>query len=155
MREAAALSDFNMNVIVLSRMNAERLSYTDYSSDKVIISISTPGDEKAEFDSNNKTIKDILYLDFYDISYNSQEIFKGYEPMADEDAVKIRDFVLKWKDKVDTIWVHCDAGILRSAGVAAGILEALGKDNSYIFDSKMYFPNLLCYRKILNAFKSK
>lgn len=126
-------------------MNAERFSYTDYSSDKVIISIRTPGDEKAEFDRNNKTIKDILYLEFYDISYNSQEIFKGYEPMTDEDAVKIKDFVLKWKDEVDTIWVHCDAGISRSAGVAAGIIETLGEDNSYIFDSKVYFPNLLCY----------
>lgn len=155
MKEAAALSDFNINVIVLSRMNAERLSYTDYLSDKVIISIRTPGDEKAEFDRNNKTIKDILYLEFYDINYNSHEIFKGYEPMSDEDAVKIRDFVLKWKDEVDTTWVHCDAGISRSAGVAAGILEALGEDNSYIFDSKMYFPNLLCYRKMLNAFHTE
>lgn len=141
-----------MDVTIMNKSKAERLSYTDYSSDKAIISISTPGDEKAEFNSNNKTIKDILYLEFYDISYNSQEIFKSYEPMADEDAVKIRDFVLKWKDKIDTIWVHCDAGISRSSGVAAGILEALGEDNSYIFDSKMYFPNLLCYRKTLNAF---
>lgn len=141
-----------MDVTIMNKSKTGRLSYTDYSSDKVIISISTPGDEKAEFDRNNKTIKDILYLEFYDISYNSQEIFKGYEPMTDEDAVKIKDFVLKWKDEVDTIWVHCDAGISRSAGVAAGILEALGKDNSYIFDSKMYFPNLLCYRKTLNAF---
>lgn len=96
-----------------------------------------------------------MYLEFYDISYNSQEIFKGYAPMTDEDAVKIKDFVLKWKDKVDTIWVHCDAGISRSAGVAAGILEALGEDNSYIFDSKMYFPNLLCYRKTLNSFNTE
>lgn len=93
-----------MKFVILNKSKAQRLSYTDYSSDKVIISISTPGDEKAEFDSNNKTIKDILYLDFYDISYNSQEIFKGYAPMTDEDAVKIKDFVLKWKDKVDTIW---------------------------------------------------
>lgn len=144
-----------MKFVILNKSKAERLSYTDYSSDKVIISIRTPGDKKAEFDSNNKTIKDILYLEFYDISYNSQEIFKGYEPMSDEDAIKIKDFVLKWKDKVDTIWVHCDAGISRSAGVAAGILESLGEDNSYIFDSKMYFPNLLCYSKILNVFKSK
>lgn len=142
-----------MDVTIMNKSKAERLSYTDYSSDKVIISIRTPSDEKAEFDSNNKTIKDILYLEFYDISYNSQEIFKGYEPMTDEDAVKIRDFVLKWKDEVDTIWVHCDAGISRSTGVAAGILEALGKDNSYIFDNKMYFPNLLCYRKTWSAFQ--
>lgn len=144
-----------MNVIITNKSKAERLSYTDYSYDKVIISIRTPGDEKAEFYSNNKTIKDILYLEFYDISYNSQEIFKGYEPMTDKDAVKIRDFVLKWKDKVDTLWVHCDVGISRSAGVAAGIIEALGEDNSYIFDSKMYFPNLLCYRKTLNVFNTE
>lgn len=142
-----------MEFVILNKSKAQRLSYTDYSSDKVIISIRTPGDEKAKFDSNNKTIKDILYLEFYDISYNSQEIFKGYAPMTDEDAVKIKDFVLKWKDKVDTIWVHCDAGISRSAGVAAGILEAFGEDTSFIFDSKMYFPNLLCYRKTLNTFK--
>lgn len=144
-----------MEFVILNKSKAQRLSYTDYSSAKVIISIRTPGDEKAEFNSNNKTIKAILYLEFYDISYNSQEIFKGYEPMTDEDAVKIRDFVLKWKDKVDTIWVHCDAGISRSAGVAAGILEALGEDNSYIFDSKMYFPNLLCYRKTWNSFNTE
>lgn len=144
-----------MKFVILNKSKAQRLSFTDYQSDKVIISIRTPGDEKVEFDSNNKTIKDILYLDFYDISYNSQEIFKGYEPMFDEDAVKIKNFVMKWKDKVDTLWVHCDAGISRSAGVAAGILEALGEDNFCIFDSKMYFPNLLCYRKTLNAFTSK
>ncbi len=117
---------------IVYKVKAEGLRYTDFSTGKVIISIRTPGDEKAEFDSNNKTIKDILYLDFYDISYNSQEIFKGYKPMSDEDAVRIRDFVLKWKDKVYTIWVHCDAGISRSTGVAAGILEVFGEDNSYI-----------------------
>lgn len=143
-----------MKLIILNKSKAQRLSYTDYSSDKVIISIRTPGDDKAGFDSNNKSIKDILYLEFYDISYNSQDVFKGYDPMTDEDAVKIKDFVLKWKDKVDTLWVHCDAGISRSAGIAAGILEALGEDKSYIFDSKMYFPNLLCYRKTLNAFNN-
>lgn len=141
-----------MNVIVLNKSKAQRLSYKDILSDKVIISIRTPGDEKAKFDSNNKTIKDILYLEFYDISYNSLEIFRGYTPMTDNDAIQIRDFVLKWKDKVDTLWIHCDAGISRSAGVAAGILEALGEDSSPIFDSNMYFPNLLCYRKTLNAF---
>lgn len=139
----------------MNKSKAQRLSYNDFSSDKVIISIRTPSDEKAKFDSNNKTIKDILYLEFYDISYNSQEIFKGYAPMSDEDAIKIRDFVLKWKDKIDTLWVHCDAGISRSAGVAAGILDGLDLDSSPIFDSKLYYPNMFCYRKTLNAFKSE
>lgn len=144
-----------MEFVILNKSKAQRLSYNDFSLDKVIISIRTPGDEKAKFNNDNETIKDILYLEFYDISYNSQEIFKGYAPMSDEDAIQIRDFVLKWKDKVDTLWVHCDAGISRSAGVAAAILESFGKDNSYIFGSKMYFPNLLCYHKTLNAFRNR
>ncbi len=118
----------------------------------MIISIRTPGDERAEFNAGNSTIKDILYLSFYDVSTETQDIFKGYPAMTDEDAIKIKDFVLKWKDRIDTLWVHCDAGISRSAGVAAGIMDGIDEDSSQIFDSKMCFPNMLCYRKTLNAF---
>lgn len=144
-----------MEFFILNKSKAQRLSYSDFSSNKVIISIRTPEDKKAVFNPNNSSIKDVLYLSFYDVSTETQDIFKGYPAMTDEDAVKIRDFVLKWKDKVDTLWVHCDAGISRSAGVAAGIFEVLGQDNSFILDSKMYYLNLLCYRKTLNAFKSE
>ncbi len=88
-----------MNILILNKSKTERLSYTDYSSDKVIISIRTPCDEKAVFNSDNSTIKDVLYLSFYDISDETQDIFKGYSAMSDDDAVKIRDFVLEWKNK--------------------------------------------------------
>ena len=144
-----------MHILILNKAKAERLSYTDDSSDKVIISIRNPIDDKPLFNADNNTIKDILYLDFYDISYETQDIFKGYPAMSDDDAVKIRDFVLKWKDKIDTLWVQCDMGMSRSAGVAAGILKALGEDNSFILESKMYYPNRLCYRKTLKAFKTE
>ena len=142
-----------MNVMVLNRVNAEKLSYNDFSSDKVIISIKTPEDEQAVFNAENDSIKDILYLSFYDVSTETQDIFKGYPAMTDEDALKIKEFVLKWKDKVDTIIVHCDAGVSRSAGVAAGILDGLDIDSSQIFDNNRYLPNSLCYRKTLNAFR--
>lgn len=142
-----------MNIIVLNRTNAEKLSYNDFSSDRVIISIRTPNDEKAVFNSENSSIKDILYLSFYDVSTETQDIFRGYPAMTDEDALKIKCFVLKWKDKVDTIIVHCDAGVSRSAGVTAGILDGLDQDSSQIFDNNRYLPNSLCYRKTLNAFK--
>lgn len=145
----------DLNVIVLNKSKAQKLSCKDFSSEKVIISIRTPNDEKAVFSPDNNTIKDILYLSFYDVSTETQDIFKGYPAMTDDDAIQIKDFVLKWKDKVDTICVHCDAGISRSAGVAAGILDGLGKDSSQIFDNNMYLPNSLCYRKTLNAFKGE
>lgn len=142
-----------MNVIVLNKVKAQELSYNDFSSDKAIISIRTPDDEQAVFNLENDTIKDILHLSFYDVSTESQDIFKGYPAMTDDDALKIKEFVLKWKDKVDTIIVHCDAGVSRSAGVAAGILDGLDQDSSQIFDNNRYLPNSLCYRKTLNAFK--
>ncbi len=141
-----------MEIFILNKSKAQRLSYSNFSSNKVIISIRTPEDKKAVFNPDNSSIKDVLYLSFYDVSTETQDIFKGYPAMTDEDAVEIRDFVLKWKNKVGTLWVHCDAGISRSAGVAAGILEALGQNNSFILNSKMYYPNMLCYQKTLNAF---
>ena len=142
-----------MDVIVLNKAKAQKLSYDDFSSNKVIISIKTPDDEQAVFNPNNDSIKDILYLSFYDVSTETQDIFKGYPAMTDDDALNIKDFVLKWKDRVDIIIVHCDAGVSRSAGVAAGILDGLDQDCSRIFDSNRYLPNSLCYRKTLNAFK--
>lgn len=92
-----------MNVVVLSRKKVERLSCTDYSSDKVVISIRDPDSQKANINRENDTIKDVLYLEFYDISTQTQDIFKGYVSMSDDDAVLIRDFVLKWKDRVSTL----------------------------------------------------
>ncbi len=142
-----------MDVIVLNKVKAQELSYDDFSSDKVIISIKTPEDEQAVFNLENNSIKDILYLSFYDVSTETQDIFKGYPAMTDEDALNIKDFVLKWKDRVDIIIVHCDAGVSRSAGVAAGILDGLDIDSSQIFDNNRYLPNSLCYQKTLNAFK--
>ena len=142
-----------MDVIVLNKAKAQELSYDNFSSDKVIISIKTPEDEQAVFNAENNSIKDILYLSFYDVSTETQDIFKGYPAMTDEDALNIKNFVLKWKDRVDIIIVHCDAGVSRSAGVAAGILDGLDQNSSQIFDNNRYLPNSLCYRKTLNAFK--
>ena len=49
------------------------------------------------------------------------------------------------------ILIHCDAGISRSAGVAAAILEAWGGNPRTLFDSPWYEPNLHCYRVTLKA----
>ena len=72
--------------------------------DKVIISIRDPNSKKADINSENDTIKDVLYLEFYDISSETQDVFKDCISMSDNDAEKIRAFVLKWKDKVNTLF---------------------------------------------------
>ena len=142
-----------MNIKILSRTKAVKLSYTDFADSKVIISIRDPWAERAHFNRDNSTIKEILYLSFYDISEETKDIFGGYSPMTPDDALKIAHFVNKWKDKVDVIWVQCEVGVSRSAGIAAAIKEHLGLDSSDILKSNQYYPNMLCYELTKQAFE--
>ena len=68
-----------------------------------------------------------------------------------EQAKQIATFVKKHYGNVEQIIVHCEAGISRSAGVAAAILKYFTNDDSQIFDSYKYRPNTLCYRNVLEA----
>ena len=140
-----------INIIALSREKAIRLSYSDFNDDKIIISIRDPNKVKPEFNINNSSIKDILYLSFFDISEETKSIFGGYESMSPIDAILIRDFVLKWQNEIDTIWVQCEMGMSRSAGIAAAIMEHFDIDSKEILESNQYYPNRLCYDLTKNA----
>lgn len=72
--------------------------------------------------------------------------------MSPIDAVLIRDFVLKWVNFVDEIWVHCEMGISRSAGIAAAISEHFELDSTDIMNNSNYIPNMLCYNLTKEAF---
>ena len=73
--------------------------------------------------------------------------------MQIQDARRIRALLERHPD-CDLI-VHCDAGISRSAGVAAAVTEAEGGDPAGIFDSPYYEPNHHCYRLVLEVLKEK
>ena len=62
-----------------------------------------------------------------------------------EDILKIASM----SDDIETIIVNCEAGISRSAGVAAALANIINEDDSRYF--KEYLPNMLVYRKILEA----
>ena len=128
-----------INIIALSREKAIRLSYSDsdFDNDKIIISIRDPNKVKPEFNINNSSIKDILYLSFYDISEETKSIFGGYESMS----------------PIDAIWVQCEMGMSRSAGIAAALMEYYNIDSGYILNRSKYYPNLLCYKLTKNFFR--
>ena len=142
-----------MTIKIMSKAKAIAQSYKQYDNDKVIISISDPFDNQAKFNTLNKSIREILYLSFYDISEESKDIFNGYSPMVSEDAKKIADFVNKWEDKVDEIWVHCECGVSRSSGIAMAIMEHLDMDLTPILESTEYYPNVLCYKLTAESLK--
>jgi predicted protein tyrosine phosphatase len=68
-----------------------------------------------------------------------------------KDAKKILKMVEKYKKKVQHIVCQCDAGVSRSAAVAAALSKILYGDDAWVFDCPRYIPNPHIYSTILNA----
>ena len=128
----------HFTVTVLSREEAIRQA-DSFGKDTCVISITTPGKTNVSFPC------DTLHEAFYDTTESIG--------ISIADAVQIRDFVTQELVKgIKHLVVHCDAGVSRSAGVAAAILKATGRDESEILDNPNYFINARCYAYVLMAF---
>ena len=146
-----------MNIEIMSRERAIKHCYNRHTRPTIIISISDPNGiyHSAPVVHERTNIKAILRLCFSDADgpgcdvYGKKVDISGL--MSDEDAEKVVRFVLRHSDS-DLI-IHCDAGISRSAGVGAAIMKAINGDDSPVFDSGRYRPNMWCYRKTLEAFQ--
>ena len=131
-------------VVVLSRNKAKTYSALKNIPTTAIISIYTYGDAPNRF-FKNPQIKAIGHWQFDDVEDDNGGI-------TQEQANQIAEFVKRWENEVDTILVHCDAGISRSSGIGAAILFWKYGDDSQIFDDGTYCPNKRCYRCVMRAF---
>jgi predicted protein tyrosine phosphatase len=86
-------------------------------------------------------------LAFHDLGDNAPEEFKG-GLFTDDQAAQIAAFV-KANDPATTILVNCEAGISRSAAVAAALSKFFNGDDSEMF--KHSVPNMFVFRKMLRA----
>ncbi len=131
---------------VMSKIEAIEFSKVEDILPCIIISITNPGDEDIKFYPNSQ-IKDILSIKFFD------SIDDLPDAMREEDALKIKNFIDKWKNKIQHIVIHCEEGISRSAGVAKALMLYLNNNNQEILNNKRYYPNERCFRlvkKIIN-----
>jgi predicted protein tyrosine phosphatase len=108
-----------------------------------VISIMCPFDNFPEL---KKGYVDLLRLKFLDID---QDELCGYKGFDVTDANNILDFVEKNKSIVDTIAIHCNAGISRSSGVAAALSKIYNGDDTWVFKNRKYCPNLRVYSLLL------
>lgn len=123
---------------VMSREKIEEVK-EQLPKNACVISINTPEAGYLAFSNP------VLYLDFSDT--------EGSNGMSPFDAKKVACFVMQnISDGREHIYVHCDQGVSRSAGVAAAILRAYGKDEGQILDCSDYCINARCYELVLNAF---
>ena len=142
-----------MKIKLMSKKEAIRYSAIEHKETSVVISISCDG--KTRLLSNNN-IKDVLYLMFQDITKEQANKY-DLECMSEQDGEMIKRFVNKWKDKVDSIIIHCHAGISRSSAVAIGVSRYLGYDDMWVWKGD-YSPNshvLDIVNKVLNLRMSK
>ena len=135
-----------MDILVMSKHEIERKYLLIYIP-TAIISIRSSDDKKLPKITYTDFIKDILFLQFDDLE--ATDPYTTY--MKDKDAEQVKCFVERVKSQVQQIVVHCDAGVSRSAGVAAAIGKYLNGDDMFIFGRPRYAPNMTCYRKTLNA----
>lgn len=135
-----------MKILVMSRDEIEK-KYLSFSIPTAIISIRCFNDKTIPKIELTDFISKILFLRFDDLEATDR--YKTF--MSYKDAEAISDFVESIKDEVEQIIVQCDAGISRSAGVAAAIGKYLNDDDMFIFGCPRYAPNKTCYRRTLNA----
>ena len=135
-----------MEFAVMNRHLAYKYAYTDHVETSAIISISSVDRDKPNLPIRRANgIKTILYLYFDDVE-------SGPNAITHDDAKQIILFADNAaKMKVDRFIVHCEAGVSRSAGVCAAVKKYLGYDDDDIFDNPKYFPDMRCYRTVLDC----
>ena len=136
-----------MNIKVMPRGDCVRCCHKPHNEKSIIVSINTPWAcyETAPLVNKENNVLSILRLWFDDVDE------KSTNSMNADHARAIADFVDRFSDIDDlTVIVHCDAGVSRSAGVAAALSEYYNGDDSYFFDSGIYRPNMLCYRTMMD-----
>lgn len=143
-----------MSVVVMSRDAAIRYCNEYHNKPIIMISISDPylTYDSEPFCSEKNQVLAIQPLFFTDADKPGKDVY-GREVIetdliTEDDAQLIKQLLLCHPD-TDVI-VHCDAGISRSSGVAAAILKASTGDDSQIFNSPKYRPNMRCYRTVLD-----
>ena len=143
-----------MQITVMSRNKAHRFFQTMTAEEKKSFAcISITGYEDppvSKWVYPEKTI----FLTFDDVD-RPDEGGIGSLPMHDSQASYIASFMKLLPDTVTNLIVHCEAGMSRSAGVAAAIMKWMYHDDSKIFDIPAYRPNMRCYRMTLEALMSE
>lgn len=144
-----------MNVMVMSRYDAIEYCKKEHNIPTIMISISDPYIQYFDggtFCSNQNNILAIQDIYISDADKPGKDVYgrnvSENNLINDSHAFVIKRLLNKYPN-VDII-VHCDAGISRSSGVAAAILKAKTGDDSQIFNSPKYRPNMRCYRIVLD-----
>ncbi|MFA5186524.1 MAG: hypothetical protein WC551_08625 [Patescibacteria group bacterium] len=117
---------------------------------QAVISITDPDTPPANIVGRQDNIA-VVRSQFHDVDPDIEaRSFGHYIAMVPAQAHLIVEFWQHYKDSVDLLAVHCEAGVSRSAAVAAACARMSGLPHTEFFQYP-YFPNDHVYRLILKA----
>ena len=131
---------------VMSRQIAEQYSRRSDIDKTLMISISDMGSSCPNIHTSNPNILHVAFLRFDDVDVGDPHC------ITCNDAKHVIEIYERFKDLVDRIVVHCEAGVSRSAGVCAALMKIHDGDDMPIFSLSKYCPNMTCYRRVLEAY---
>ena len=136
-----------VRIIISGQTMIESLDDSEFKN-SVLISIRSTMSEKADIKAK---FRDILFMEFDDIEFD----IANFKAINQFQAREIANFVAKHlKSGIKIIGCQCEAGISRSAAVAAAILKATGSDDTPIMvNSPIYCPNSRVYALVLNELR--
>ena len=85
------------------------------------------------------------------VQFEDVETLKEENAFTRMQASEISRFLMQLPDSITTLYCCCDFGQSRSAGLAAAVKRYLKQDYFALFNSSVYYPNLLVYAYMCEA----
>jgi len=108
----------------------------------LMISVTDPGSKPAKIPDCQSRIA-LLRLSFWD----TEDRYHGDGVISAHHIDELVRFVNSYSHEVNSIVVHCEMGVSRSAAIVAALIKMAGHSPYDIFAN--YLPNLLVYSEIL------
>lgn len=123
-----------------------------------IISVTEPSANFTHYPYLDPNLMGILSIKFSDITEEIR-LKRGdntivFKPMSKVQARAILSFVSSIEADIEILLINCDAGISRSAAIAAGILHTRGQDDSHIWNDPLYLPNKYVYELLIEEYNN-
>jgi len=113
----------------------------------IVASITDPEQPEADI-AESPLRRDVLRLKFHDMGDYGQPLHDDIV-MTPDDARALLTFVQTHLGEVELIVCQCEAGVSRSAGMAAALSRLIQDEDGFFLTH--YWPNRWVYRTVLDA----